>query len=263
MTDDDLDLVGADPDAELRLLLAPTGEHQEPVDRALAAVLLALREPAGPDDLVGRDEALAAFETRNGARASWGWGSVRRIVRGPAALAVAGGVVVSGGMAAAAYTGILPDPVQRIAHAWIGAPDPEPRDDVVREERPTPGGLPTSPAAVTPPAMGPTPSAGVPGEGGPSGASGPADGPTSGGVPAPSAPVPPPPSAPVPSVPVPSVPVPSVPSLPVPSLPLPSVPSLPVPSLPVPSLPLPSVPSLPLPVPVPSLPSLPGTGLLG
>lgn len=92
-------------------------------------IVRALRAPGSPAELVGEREILTAYRASRPTR-----GRLRLVSRlgasGSVALAV---VALSGGVAAAAYTQTLPDPIQRIAHrmlAPIGVPaaptDPEP-----------------------------------------------------------------------------------------------------------------------------------------
>lgn len=106
---------------------------------ALASGLDELARPAGPGELAGEADALAAYSamvspagvSRGRAStvgsAAHGRTHARRGSRRPvpvrARLAAAitfGGIVVSG--TAAAYAGVLPAPVQELAHRIIGAP---------------------------------------------------------------------------------------------------------------------------------------------
>ena len=89
-----------------------------PGEAALAAWAAAARGPASADELVGRDQALAAFTAASG---SVSGRAVRPLVRAGVGVAALG--LLFGGTAAAAYTGALPTPVQQFAHTLIGAPD--------------------------------------------------------------------------------------------------------------------------------------------
>src|SRR5215212_6521076 len=85
----------------------------------------ALRAPGRPSELAGEERYVAAFRA---ARTSRGNVSplrrgVRRLGTGGTAIVVAVGL--SSGVAAAAYTNHLPDPVQRAVHEVLGAPAPE------------------------------------------------------------------------------------------------------------------------------------------
>jgi hypothetical protein len=86
----------------------------------------ALRAPGTPEELAGEAEALAAFRAAARGRGRL----VRRLGAGGAGgIAAVVVVALSGGVAAAAYTNQLPEPVQRIAHhalGSIGVPDPAP-----------------------------------------------------------------------------------------------------------------------------------------
>src|SRR5688500_15408303 len=88
-------------DSPLALLLDPL-PHDEPADADLAALLLALVSPASPDDLVGREAALATFAARTadqgpprqaiGRAGPPRAGTVRRLLAVPAVAVVTGGV---------------------------------------------------------------------------------------------------------------------------------------------------------------------------
>ncbi|MGE5137641.1 MAG: hypothetical protein ACM32E_32685 [Gemmatimonadota bacterium] len=115
----------------------------------VAELLAALNAAPAADELAGHDQALTAFRrmrqatapphsspddataqagasTRAGGRPAW---PAHRRRRHPAALlairaAAAGAVTALGALAAAAYLGVLPAPIQRLAHDAIGAPVP-------------------------------------------------------------------------------------------------------------------------------------------
>lgn len=132
-------------------------EHDEQQERADLdewaddALVQALRAPGSADELAREAEYVAAY--RDAVRAPTAptlhpRNVVRRLGAGGTAVVVA--VALSGGAAAAAYTGHLPDPVQQIAHSVIGAPAPD------RPHGPDPQAKATSPTHGTPPSS-PTP----------------------------------------------------------------------------------------------------------
>ncbi len=147
-----------------------------PGEAALAAWAAAARGPAAADELVGRDQALAAFTAASG---SVSGRAVRPLVRAGVGVAALG--LLFGGTAAAAYTGALPTPVQQFAHTLIGAPDtadhPAGDDDEQRFSADedaegtgpavatAPAALPRSgqPSPAAPPKSLPTPAAGTAG----------------------------------------------------------------------------------------------------
>ena len=101
--------------------------------RALAEMLAALSSPAGPGELAGKEEARSAFARaipRAGvspvarpARRSQSLLTVPRSTRLAAALVAA---AVGLGGTAAAYAGVLPSPIQDLAHHTIHAPAARP-----------------------------------------------------------------------------------------------------------------------------------------
>jgi hypothetical protein len=118
-------------DTSLAALLAgaelPPGAAPEL--RPLAEALAELRAQPASDELAGEAASLAAFRDQ--------FGALRMTHRPPArkpplmsrprlvkAAAAAATVLSLSGVAAAAYAGALPAPVQRLAHASIGAPPP-------------------------------------------------------------------------------------------------------------------------------------------
>ncbi len=126
----------------------------------------ALRAPGTPRELAGEERYVAAFRDTRTARTSRSNVSplrrgVRRLGTGGTAIVIAVGL--SGGVAAAAYTNHLPDPVQRVVHEALGAPAPEvdrtpdaaphrPRHTPPASQSPTtaPASPSTSPATPTP-----------------------------------------------------------------------------------------------------------------
>ena len=108
----------------------------------MRALVEALRAPGSPEELAGEVTAVSMFAAEH-ATASPRRYRRRRAHHGGRRLAVAS-VVVAAGMgasAAAAYTGSLPDPVQRFAHRVIAAPEPgrtRPRRGIRRPAVPAP-----------------------------------------------------------------------------------------------------------------------------
>ncbi|MFT3874551.1 MAG: hypothetical protein QM714_18205 [Nocardioides sp.] len=117
------------------------------------ALVRALRAPGSTDELAREAEYVAAY--RDAVRAPTTptlhpRNVVRKLGAGGTAVVVA--IALSGGAAAAAYTGHLPDPVQEIAHSVIGAPAPD------RPHGPNPQAKATDPTHRTPPSS-PSPDA--------------------------------------------------------------------------------------------------------
>lgn len=122
---------------------------------SLAELFAAASGPAEPDELRGERAAVASFQAARAAAASRRaeQGGARRVavvstlMAGKfAAVTVAGLVTLgAGGMAAAAYTGLLPAPLQDVAHRTIGAPLPD-RTTL----RPTPSDTPSATATSAP-----------------------------------------------------------------------------------------------------------------
>jgi hypothetical protein len=188
----------AGPDEALDALLAGELRPDAGGDglRPVADLLAALTAPAGADELAGHAQALAEFRQTRLAAASQQDAAPRRLAgavaapvprrarrprSGPAtraAAATATLAAVLGGLASAAYAGVLPAPVQQVAHEIIGAPPPHPvrpvPGQVTRSRRPgtapgrgaSPDGVPRpSPAgqpAATPASAGPSPLPGKP-----------------------------------------------------------------------------------------------------
>ena len=120
-----------------------------------AALLAALNAAPEDGELAGHAQALAEFRHRGGTPARSrpsGYRRPRSITLVLTAKAAAAAVAVSalGGAAAAAYTGVLPAPAQRLAHNAIGAPLPKPAHSPA-----TPQASPTRPAAAGPDDTGP------------------------------------------------------------------------------------------------------------
>jgi hypothetical protein len=118
-------------DADLATLLAGTA-GAVPGLRPVADVLAGLTAEATATELAGEARALAEFRRRAGGpvpsrrarRSTAGLTSRLGVKVGASVAAVA---VVLGGGAAAAFAGVLPAPIQRLAHDTIGAPTPAPR----------------------------------------------------------------------------------------------------------------------------------------
>jgi hypothetical protein len=105
---------------------APTEMHE------LAQMFATLNSPAQPGELAGEAEALAAFRELPHPAGTWPKAlrpRRRRLSRSPAriranlAAALIAAVAAIGG-AVAAYGGVLPGPVQGMAHVMVGAPAP-------------------------------------------------------------------------------------------------------------------------------------------
>src|ERR1044072_5097449 len=120
----------------------------------------ALRAPGRPTELAGEEQYVAAFRAAHGRT-----GTVVALRRGIRRLGAGGTAVVvvvglSSGVAAAAYTRNLPDPVQRVVHDVLGAPAPESDGaSAVRDRTQIPD---PSPSVTTPSSSGATGSPGSP-----------------------------------------------------------------------------------------------------
>ena len=113
------------------------------------ALVRALRAPGTANELADQERYVAAFRATRTSR-----GNVSPLRRGVRRLGAGGTTVVavvalSSGVAAAAYTRHLPDPVQRVAHAVLGAPAPRTPPDAAPQADPSPSSPTTSPAAPT------------------------------------------------------------------------------------------------------------------
>jgi hypothetical protein len=96
----------------------------------LSELFEALRAPGTPDELAQADTTVSAMVAAH-ADAAAGVVPLRAVDRRPALVAVGSAVgvlaaVLVTGTAAAAYSGALPENLQRIAHQVIGAPAPVP-----------------------------------------------------------------------------------------------------------------------------------------
>jgi len=113
-------------DAALAALLAGT-EPPDPMPglQPVADVLAALRSGPTGDELAGEASVLAEFRRSVGVASAPAPHRPRRVtslVGARAAVAAAVAALSLGGLATAAYAGMLPAPVQRLAHDTIGAP---------------------------------------------------------------------------------------------------------------------------------------------
>lgn len=139
-----------------RLLSGEAGEEWSSVTELLAAAV----GPTEPDELRGERAAVTSFQSARAAAATRreqqggtaGRGArrvavVSTLMAGKFAAVTVAGIVTlgAGGMAAAAYTGILPAPLQDVAHRTIGAPLPN-RTGLLTTPTPTPE---PSPSATT------------------------------------------------------------------------------------------------------------------
>jgi hypothetical protein len=127
----------------------------------LAELFAAASGPAEPDEVDGERAAVASFLAAREAaaagrsRTSGGRGArrvavVSTLMAGKFAAVTVAGVVTlgAGGMAAAAYTGILPAPLQDVAHRTIGAPLPDRTFTATPSPTPEPDETPTTSATV-------------------------------------------------------------------------------------------------------------------
>jgi hypothetical protein len=122
--------VTGDPSLAGLLAWAEFPAGSEPELKPVAEVLAALTAGPSDDELAGEAAALAAYRNRGSVpRAATRARRRRRrplfpfpSVRVAAAVAGAAAVLSVGAFATAAYTQVLPAPVQRLAHAIIGAP---------------------------------------------------------------------------------------------------------------------------------------------
>jgi hypothetical protein len=122
--------VPAIPDTSLAALLAGQPLPDQPgAAQPAADIIAALLAAPAPDELGGEALALAEFRSRRAAlsrpagrarRRSPRRRSTRFPVRAAAAAAVA--AIGAGSLASAAYAGVLPAPIQRLAHTAILAP---------------------------------------------------------------------------------------------------------------------------------------------
>jgi hypothetical protein len=110
-----------------RLLDGDVAEHPTPAVNALADLLAAAAAPASGRELAGQAAAVAAFVRERDAGGHRHSAARRRsmlatLLGTKLAAAAATGAVGFGGLAAAAYAGALPEPIQDFAHQTVGAP---------------------------------------------------------------------------------------------------------------------------------------------
>lgn len=148
-------------------LLDPARGELDGTDRErvrMAAIVDALRQPGTAAELADEETYLNVFDLASTTERK----PVRTIVIGTRAAIVAGIVVLAAATGAAAYTGSLPGPLQRVAHDVVGAPaddqgdgqaSDDPTDGATDSPTGTPTGSPTdspsSHSAVGPDATGP------------------------------------------------------------------------------------------------------------
>ena len=122
--------VTGDPSLAALLAWAEFPPGSAPEMRPVGEVLAALTAGPTDDELAGEAAALAAYRSRGGAPrpATRARRRTRRPLlpllsaRAAATVAAAAAVLLFSAFATAAYTQVLPAPVQRLAHAIIGAP---------------------------------------------------------------------------------------------------------------------------------------------
>jgi hypothetical protein len=121
--------VSAVRDTSLAAMLDETEPTDTPAGmQPVADALVALRATPMSDELAGEAIAMAEFRQRFGVSRQPRRSRRRRptllpsLLSARAAAAAALAAISLGGVAAAAYTGALPAPVQRLAHDTIGAP---------------------------------------------------------------------------------------------------------------------------------------------
>jgi hypothetical protein len=136
--------------------MAAAGPAASPGLQRVAELLSALTAPPAPDELAGHTLALAEFRSLGGrlgtpspaAPAPAPRGRLRRVLSSRLAAAIAGAAVTLGGLAVAAYTGLLPAPVQQWAHETIHAPAPVSSQPAAPPDTPHRHATPPSPAAT-------------------------------------------------------------------------------------------------------------------
>jgi hypothetical protein len=116
---------------EFRALETLLSGRAEPGDapaglRPVAEVLAALQAPPDPGEFAGWNLALTAFREAPGTPEAPYRPRSRRLSSKLAAAAAAVAVAAFGGGIAAAYAGMLPPALQRIAHVAFAAPDASP-----------------------------------------------------------------------------------------------------------------------------------------
>ncbi len=124
-------------------LRATTWERRAVEDPQVSQLHDALTAPPSPAELAGEEDAVALFRSSSARRRP----ARRRLWRPAVLLAAAtAGALGLSGVAAAAYSGALPDTLQDAAHHTIGAPAAHPHAK--------PSGTPVGPDATGPAAHG-------------------------------------------------------------------------------------------------------------
>ena len=126
-------------DDQAERLLTATSDGGESGVPAIASLFTAMRGAMTAEETVGSQPARDAFTTamRSGGSAFVGAGrkpSRKMFLRGKAIAALATASLLTGGAAAAAATGTLPDPVQSsisrtLSHVGVDVPDPHDEND--------------------------------------------------------------------------------------------------------------------------------------
>jgi hypothetical protein len=127
-----LDQLGLDAE----LLAWSMGVEPRPVEVVDEATLVAVFRALVPEQPASSPVAAADAATSGGARVI----ALRRPTwrtRAGAAAAASAAVLGMGAFSAAAYQGVLPDPVQNVMHVAIGAPEPEPEPPTTTSAAPT------------------------------------------------------------------------------------------------------------------------------
>ena len=122
--------VTGDPSLAALLAWAEFPPGSTPEMRPVAEVLAALTAGPADDELAGEAAALAAYRNQGGVPRPATPARRRRrrplfpflSARAAATVTAAAAVLIFSAFATAAYTQVLPGPVQRLAHAIIGAP---------------------------------------------------------------------------------------------------------------------------------------------
>jgi DNA-directed RNA polymerase specialized sigma24 family protein len=145
-----LDQLGLDAE----LLAWSIGVEPRPVEVADEAALVAVFRALVPEQSPSSPASSRDAVSPGGARVI----SLRRPTwrtRAGAAAAASAAVLGMGAFSAAAYQGVLPDPVQNVMHVVIGAPEPAPESPTATSAAPA-GRTRTATAAATPSAPGVT-----------------------------------------------------------------------------------------------------------
>lgn len=140
----------SEPDDLDGLLFAGRGTPPSADLQPAADVVAALTAPPSPGELRGLDAALRAFRSEHGMSPTYPRHRYRaRRMRARFVVAGSAFAVAFGGATAAAFTGVLPPPAQKVAHALVGAPPASAASSSrsggsTRSTRTAPGGVITS-----------------------------------------------------------------------------------------------------------------------